>query len=176
MNSFDLCGPNPNPMTVPEVKSLKKLVSGLPKKPIIVQIGAERGVSTMAILEERPDSFIFSIDIGECVGEFENLKKAELDWTRVVRVLGKSQTIGANWPYRCDFLFVDGDHSENGVAGDIEAWVPKVLSSGIIAFHDYIPEPIPPEIKGRVVYAVDRLMKHHERILWTERLIAFRAY
>lgn len=174
ITSLDLCGPNPNPMTVNEALHLKQLVKSLAENPVIVQIGAERGTSTLAMLEERPDAFIFSIDIGEATGELNNLVRANLEWRRVVRVLGRSQDIGQYWPHSFDFLFIDGDHSEKGVEGDILAWLPKLKSGGIISFHDYIQEPIPPEIKGRVVYAVDRLMGSYERILWTERLIAFR--
>lgn len=172
-SSYNLAGPNPNPMTVKEVDALKGLVRLLPDDPVIVQIGAERGTSTLAMLEERPDAFIFSVDIGECKAEFDNLRKAGLDVRRVVRVLGKSQLIGQFWPYPCHMIFIDGDHSEAGVAGDINAWLDSVMPDGFIAFHDYIPEPIPPEIKGRVVYAVDRLMKGYEEILWVERLKVF---
>lgn len=173
-SSYDLCGPNPNPMTRAEVDALKQLVATLLDKPIIINIGAERGTSTLAMLEERPDAVIFSVDINECEKEFDNLKKAGLDYRRVHRELGRSQDIGNSWPGTVDFVFVDGDHSENGVRGDIDAWLYKIRRNGIMAFHDYIPEPIPPEIKGRVVYAVDDLMKDYEEILWVERLKAFR--
>jgi len=34
-----------------------------------------------------------------------------------------------------DFLFVDGDHTEEGVTADNENWLPSVV--GAVAFHDY---------------------------------------
>ncbi|MCS7261539.1 MAG: class I SAM-dependent methyltransferase [Anaerolineae bacterium] len=34
-------------------------------------------------------------------------------------------------------MFVDGDHSYEGVRSDIECWLPKVLEGGVVAFHDY---------------------------------------
>jgi len=37
-----------------------------------------------------------------------------------------------------DFLFIDGDHSYEGVKKDFEMYSPLVKSSGIIAFHDII--------------------------------------
>lgn len=171
----DLCGPNPNPMSCPECHGLQELAEMLPDEPVIVQIGAERGTSTLALLEARPDAFIWSIDMGVCEGEFENLKKAGLDVQRALRVLGKSQDVGIKWDRMCDMLFVDGDHSAAGVKEDIRLFRPWVKRGGIIAFHDYIPEPIPPEIKGRVVYAVDEMMTaEYEEILWIERLKAFK--
>lgn len=36
-----------------------------------------------------------------------------------------------------DILFIDGDHSYNGVKTDIENYLPKIKPGGIIAGHDY---------------------------------------
>lgn len=35
-----------------------------------------------------------------------------------------------------DFVFVDADHSSNGVAADILAWIPKIKRRGFMAGHD----------------------------------------
>ena len=39
-----------------------------------------------------------------------------------------------------DMIFVDGDHSYNGVKSDIERWGSKLRPGGIWAFHDYAGE------------------------------------
>lgn len=36
-----------------------------------------------------------------------------------------------------DFIFIDGDHSFEGINRDLHAWFPKLSKSGIIAGHDY---------------------------------------
>jgi hypothetical protein len=36
-----------------------------------------------------------------------------------------------------DLVFIDGDHSYNGVISDIKAWMPKVRDGGILCGHDY---------------------------------------
>lgn len=42
-----------------------------------------------------------------------------------------------------DFVFIDADHSYEGVKKDIIAWLPKVKPGGILAGHDYAwHEPI----------------------------------
>jgi len=41
---------------------------------------------------------------------------------------------------RVDFLFIDGDHSYEGVKKDFEMYSPLVRKGGIIAFHDIIPD------------------------------------
>lgn len=35
------------------------------------------------------------------------------------------------------FVYIDGDHSYEGVLADINAWYPKVVKGGVMAFHDY---------------------------------------
>lgn len=174
-SSYDLAGPDPNPMTKREIDALKQLCSGLPRNPIVVQIGAERGCSSLTILEGRPDAFIFSIDCGERPEELENLKKAGLEWTRVVRGLGKSQNIGLYFPWSCNLLYIDGDHRRPGIDVDIELWFPTVKVGGIIAFHDYIPDP-PPHVHGRVADAVDEWLDTAkvDDLLWVNRLRAFK--
>jgi predicted O-methyltransferase YrrM len=36
-----------------------------------------------------------------------------------------------------DFVFIDADHSYEGVKADIEAWDPKVREGGYVIGHDY---------------------------------------
>ena len=43
-----------------------------------------------------------------------------------------------------DFLFIDGDHSEQGVAQDFEMYGPLVRPGGLVAFHDIVEnQPLP---------------------------------
>lgn len=46
--------------------------------------------------------------------------------------------------HKIDFLFIDGDHTYEGVKGDFEMYSDLVRAGGIIAFHDICPHP--PEI------------------------------
>lgn len=175
----DLCGPNPRPMLLSEAEMLMEVVRDEVQSygiPVIVQIGADIGVSTVSMLTACHFATIFSVDRSPCEQELNNVKNAGLDPSRVIRLLGDSSSIGSAWPeeFKFPILFVDGDHREDGVRRDILAWRPHVKVGGYIAFHDYIPEPIPPEIKGRVVYAVDDLMRGYS--LWgrVDRLIVFK--
>lgn len=49
----------------------------------------------------------------------------------VARVLGREPIV--------DFLFVDGDHSEEGVEQDFRSYAPFVRRGGLIGFHDILP-------------------------------------
>jgi len=65
-----------------------------------------------------------------------------------------------------DFVFIDGDHSYEGVRGDWLAWSPLVRPGGLVAFHDTWPnwdrhEP-------GVVRWIDELRHHRPSIEWTD--------
>ena len=160
-------------MTYAEIDYLMELAADLPENPLIVNIGADVGVSTTAFLAARPDATIFSVDLSECPQEKENMERAGLDPDRVIRLLGRSQEIGLHFPYQCDLLYVDGGHSYDAVKRDIEAWVPKVKPGGIIAFHDYLEDP-PPNNPSEAKPAIDEGMAGYERIGRMDRVIAFR--
>lgn len=51
----------------------------------------------------------------------------EFDWPQALKI-----------PKVIDFLFIDGDHSYDGVKQDFEMYVPFVKTGGIIAFHDIV--------------------------------------
>jgi cephalosporin hydroxylase len=52
---------------------------------------------------------------------------------------------------KVDLLFIDGDHSYDGVRRDYELWKGLVRAGGYIVFHDILPHTISPDCK------VDRL-------------------
>jgi hypothetical protein len=68
-------------------------------------------------------------------------------------------------------LFIDGDHSEAGCRGDIQAWIGHVKAGGVVALHDY-ERDFWPDVK-RVVD--EELGKHYPQILCVDTLIAFRV-
>lgn len=168
MNSYDITGEAFH-HTVGDVDTLHKLAEMLPDNPVIINIGACFGTSTLAMLEARPDAFIFSIDINVCPKEREHIQQAGCDLDSVVRVLGSSQDAGIHWPYKADMVFVDGAHGYPEVVRDIMAWRGRVKVGGILAFHDY-GKPICPAVKP----AVDAGMQGHEPFLRVESIIAFR--
>lgn len=52
---------------------------------------------------------------------------------------------------KIDFLFIDGDHTYEGVKQDFEVFSPMVKENGLIAFHDILP------LQGQPGCGVDRL-------------------
>jgi precorrin-6B methylase 2 len=122
-------------LSTDEVDLLQRCVKLLPASPVVVNIGANIGTSTCAILEANPGAFVFSIDLKPWPEEKENVADCGLDPRRVVRLLGNSARIGVHFPYQPDMIFVDGGHGDGAVRGDIAAWIPKCRR--IALFHDY---------------------------------------
>jgi len=59
-----------------------------------------------------------------------------------------------------DFVYVDANHGEAFVRADLEAWVPKVRSGGIVSGHDYIYRAEKPYIQVKA--AVDTFVAERE--------------
>lgn len=165
-----------DPMSYAEIDYLRDLTHGLQAHPVIVNIGAADGLSTVTFLEARRDAVVFSCDIGACGREIENVRAAGLETARVIRLLGRSQDIGAALPYQCDLLFIDGGHDEASARGDIEVWVPRVKAGCVFAFHDYIPGEKPANNPAEVDAAVDALViGRYPEVGRVDRIIAFRV-
>lgn len=166
------------PVSRAELRYLKELASDLPENPLIVNIGAANGLSTMAFLETRPDAFIYSVDVLPCKEEFEHLSQGGHDLSKVVRLLGDSKEIGLEFEEQCDLLFIDGDHW--GAGKDLKAWVEtgKVKPGGIVALHDWQPNGCAPNNPGSVTEDVRAWHAEHPEFPLlgeVERVIAFRV-
>jgi predicted O-methyltransferase YrrM len=59
------------------------------------------------------------------------------------RVLGSAEI---------DLLFIDGDHTYQGVRRDYEMYSPLVRPGGVVAFHDVLPHPAYPDCKVDVFW------------------------
>jgi predicted O-methyltransferase YrrM len=123
------------------------------KPETVVEIGSSRGYSTCALslaCRENGRGKVYAIDPHDSniftEGGFEGpenfefllsrLKDYELtpDWCEVIRArsLDASQT----WDKPIDLLFIDGDHSYEGVKGDFEMFRPWLRQHSVVAFHD----------------------------------------
>jgi predicted O-methyltransferase YrrM len=176
---------------VPELKRLARSIRS--KSPRIVNIGAGSGTSTLAFLEARSDSQVIGIDLqledspfGCLVAEKKVVEEAGYA-DRLVQIHGDSKKIGKErHEAPVDMVFIDGDHSFIGCAGDIVIWRRQIKRNGIMAIHDYhkadlfehgearpnSPAPKPwPGVDG----AVDMLLRPHFKVVGhVESLIAFR--
>ena len=66
-----------------------------------------------------------------------------------------------------DFLFIDGDHTTNGVLNDFYNYVGLVKSGGYIAFDDYLDFKYSPQVHGAVNDIVSKLNSDEYEIIGT---------
>jgi predicted O-methyltransferase YrrM len=129
-----------------EVLAMMVMVRSLPDKAVVVNIGVGAGTSALAMLEARPDlaPTTYSIDIrdddnpyGGLLNE-RNAFAEHMPGILPVQIKGDSSEVGRLWDKGpIDLLFIDADHTTEGVTKDIEAWYSHVTPGGIIIFHDY---------------------------------------
>lgn len=139
-----------------EIIALAKAVAALKPK-IIVEIGTARG-GTLLIWSSLASQKVLSCDLVHRAAQkslFQALPPPGSS-CRVELLTGnshessfKQRVAQALNGQQADFLFIDGDHTETGVAQDYNDYKEFVRPGGIIAFHDIIEnQPLP----GNQVY------------------------
>lgn len=118
------------------------------KPRFICEIGSSRGGTLFLFCQiSQPNSHIYSIDIIYPIErrliyrrfQKKNQKisciQADSQKEKTVSILKKM--LGDS---SIDILFIDGDHSFDGVMSDFKMYSPLVRKGGIIAFHDIVPD------------------------------------
>lgn len=126
-----------------------KIAKGLKDNSVIVEIGAFKGKSTCFIAEGIGSKNIqfFTIDTwrNDTMQEGRQdvypdfLKNIEPYKDKIKPLRGYSYDVRKEWPQerKIDFLWIDGDHSYEGVKRDIQDWLPLVKKNSFVCFHDY---------------------------------------
>jgi predicted O-methyltransferase YrrM len=127
-----------------------------------VEIGCFAGGSACLMIQ-RPNTDVFSIDLGEPIPPNvvkENVNKLNIHNNQYTYIQGNSNhesTIQSllNHVKHIDILFIDGDHSYQGVINDFILYEKFVKSGGYIVFDDYNDFNHCPEVK----IAVDEIVQ-----------------
>lgn len=163
-------------LTIREVEAIKKTAASLTwYEPVIVNVGAGSGTSSLAIVEERPDARVFTVDIsaGGPLGGLENecnaFRNAGISYLCPIQINKASHIAAKEWKHGpIHMVFIDADHVNPAVERDIREWKKWVARDGVVAFHDY-GSPKWPDVKE----TVDRMMKKNEILLHVDTYIAF---
>jgi hypothetical protein len=98
------------------------------RNPLILHIGVEYGGSLHCCRAGAPDARLVGVDLD--TSKF--LGRAGVEF-----MTGDSAELAYDFHDKIDLLFIDGDHSYEGVRADMVTWLGKVRPGGIVAFHDY---------------------------------------
>jgi len=137
-----------------------------------VEIGVWQGVTTRRLRAAMsPDAELWAIDPyvkGRLGVSFpELIAHGEVDLVENGRVRWVKSTAAAaaeQWKQEAreptDFVFVDGDHSWDGISTDWNAWSSLVAPGGVVALHDSRSTPERPiDDAGSVRFTRDYILK-----------------
>ena len=126
--------------TEPERDCLARYAAGRRR---LVEIGVWHGVTTRRLRAVMaPDGVLSAVDpfpIGRlgfsaqqliAHGEVEKIPNGKIRW---LRMTGEKASVSHEL---VDFIFIDGDHSEEALLADWHAWSGLVEPGGIVAIHD----------------------------------------
>jgi predicted O-methyltransferase YrrM len=109
----------------------------------LVEIGVWHGVTTKRLRRVMdPHGLLTAVDpfpVGRLgVSLQQQIARREVDMVSNGRVVWIRSTgaEAARAHAAVDFVFIDGDHSEQGLLADWRAWSPLIESGGIVALHD----------------------------------------
>lgn len=153
-----------------------------------VEIGVAFGGHSEAILKQTNIEKLYSVDRYEHDPNYEDplnydqdvfdelylsvKKRLEIFGDRCELVRLDSIQAANSLPDQLDFVYIDADHSYNGVARDLKLWTKKIREGGIIGGHDYRHVNFP-----GVKFAIDEFFsrfnwKIHEEgegVWWVEK-------
>ena len=127
------------------------------KPQVCVEIGSARGNSSCAIgsaLKENGRGKLYAIDPHSptnwndnfSIETFDILRRniAALGLTKQVEIVRSlSDEAARDWTHPIDLIFIDGDHSYEGVKQDWDLFVKHVTPFGLVVFHDTIWDIMP---------------------------------
>ena len=129
------------------------------KPKVCVEIGSARGKSACAVghaLRRNGGGKLYAIDPHSHTdwNDSDSTDSLAILTTHLhkagvsdfVEIVQKTSTEAAtNWQRPIDLIFIDGDHSYEGVKADWDLFVPHVSEFGVVVFHDIIwdlrPDP-----------------------------------
>jgi predicted O-methyltransferase YrrM len=162
-----------------EIMELARLVDDL-KPRTIVEIGTSRGGSLFIWSRLAPaGTKIISIDMpGSGWGEAYTAQHVELFKlfpangqklhvltadSHALETRAQVEALLGGTPI--DLLFIDGDHSYEGVKKDFELFYPLVAPSGMIAFHDIAESTRFPDCKAKIYWDEIKQKFQHREII-----------
>lgn len=124
----------------------ENLAALLAENPELAMVGVDQWVTGDPALDPKPGAQRTEADTGYRSYASEDMRAVMAQAYGVASVFGPSRctlihapslVAAARFPVRTvDFVFIDGDHTSEGVEADIRAWVPSIKRTGWLLGHD----------------------------------------
>jgi predicted O-methyltransferase YrrM len=133
-----------------EIRGLLLILDKVKPK-LILEIGTMRG-GTLFLFSNiaHEEATLISVDLQQYPLQSRLIRSIFKKKQKIYLIQGDSHNIETLKKIKAilkdnkvDFLFIDGDHSYEGVKKDFEMYSPLVRKDGIIAFHDIVPSGYP---------------------------------
>jgi cephalosporin hydroxylase len=130
-----------------EILRLLEMVRAL-RPSNVCEIGAAGGGTAFLFAHAAaPDATIISVDMNFSAARREAVASFARRGQRIVCLQGDSHDSATLDAVRSrmggaslDLLYLDGDHSYEGVAADFQMYAPLVRRGGLVVFHDIVPD------------------------------------
>lgn len=151
-----------------------------------VELGVKEGRFSAYLLEQFPSLHMYGVDLCRAREKRDRLGYEtydDWDWDAILEeqeqnlakvakrfTLLRMSTVRAAdlfEPASVDFVFVDAEHTYEGVRDDIAAWRDKIIDGGILCGHDYNPNK--PRFEGlmRAVDEFGEVRVETDHVWWT---------
>lgn len=146
-NPFVICSPNLQDCHVKNcrlVETRAKMLEYLPKNSVVAEVGTQYGHFSEEILSIAKPEKLHLIDYNfdffkQGLSQTENsLLQDGIEQGTIELHEGDSSTILSSFPDKFfDWIYIDADHTYEGVCKDIQQGYPKVKPDGMMVFNDY---------------------------------------
>lgn len=148
------------------------------QKPVVcVEIGSAQGKSACYIgqaLKENGAGKLYAIDPhsvtnwndSNSVETFDIIRRniAAIGLEGQIEIIrSTSEDARREWKREIDFLFIDGDHSYEGIKRDFDLFAPHVRKFGLVVFHDTLWDLSPDPRYSRADMGVPRFVEELRR-------------
>lgn len=120
------------------VANREVILQHMKKGGIVAEVGVQEGHFSRLILDICMPEKLHLIDLELTTYGIERVFRHEMDKGQVVLHEGDSSTMLSRFnDHYFDFIYIDADHSYNGIQMDIQAAKTKIKDDGYLVFNDY---------------------------------------
>lgn len=121
----------------------------------LVEIGVWHGITTSRLRQSMSsDGALWAVDpyfrsrVGVCWAQMiahnvvGKVSGGNVQWIRMTGADAARVRLATPEPQPVDFIFIDGNHSYEGLEADWEGWSSQIAEGGIVALHDSRSSPV----------------------------------
>ncbi len=110
-----------------------------PKEAIGVEIGVHHADTTLFLMKNNKRiGHLYAIDpYFDRDGRYKTVTEQLLPYENCTLIRKTSHNASSIVPNNLDFVFIDGNHKYKAVLEDLNDWVPKLRSGGLLLGHDW---------------------------------------